>query len=1167
MHVIRCPSEPELLAFHLGTAPAETLDRVADHLDSCPRCEAALQALDACTDPVLAALRKPVPPEEAQGSNRRKEGADFHDPTAREHWPSLPGYEILAVLGKGGMGVVYRARHLRLNRLVALKRLRSQSGQELARSRAEAEALAQLQHPNIVQIFELVEHAGQAYLTMELVEGGSLGQRLAGKPQPPHRMAELLEMLARAVQYAHDRGIVHRDLNPSNVLLLSSHDPKGSVDGKAAPSVGSQRNEWVPKLTDFGIAKRLAVESGATQEGEILGTPSYMAPEQAGGRNREIGPATDIYSLGVIVYEMLTGRVPLLGPTTLDTLMLVRTEEPVPPRRLQPKVPRDLETICLKCLEKEPGRRYPSALALAEDLCCFQQGKPIRARPVGRLERMRKWVRRRPTVAALTLAVLALVLVVTVAAPLVAFREARLRGAADARALDARAAEARARQLADSENQLRRGALYQAYRARLVAAAAALSAHDVADAEHQLEAAPAELRGWEWRHLHSRLDDSSALIRLPDRRFSFLIGAPDRLRVGAFTAEGLRLTDLVGGEQEILPIETGRGRDFAATQTRRGLRVAVWNSSKTAFDLLDEAGHVLCRVEMPEAAEVTLVVVSPDGTQLATYGSKGAWSRLAVFDATSGRPAAVWNGHRDTTWLTFSPDGTRLASASEDRTARLWDPATGALLATCRGHTSKLVSVAFRPDGTRLVTTSADGTVRQWDAATGREVEPPYERHSDEVGAAVYSPDGQWVASASADRTIRVWRATGRQDVAILHGHTWSVTRVAFDPDGRRLASLSIDRVAGVAGDDTVRVWDVDPRATLPVLRGHTSFVYPVAFSPDGRWIASGGWDNTLRLWDARTGEACRPLDNGDLVKTLAFSPEGSRVVSARQDRLQVWEVATGRRRQELQVPRPDVVAVAFRPDGATLAALDSSGGATVFNAATGMVVARLRLNAGHDTKALAYSPNGRWLAGAGADETTVCLFDAHTYEPSAQFAGHEGMIRSVTFSPDSRRLASCSSDHTVRLWQIDSGACQVLSGHTDEVFAAAFHPDGTRLATAGRDRAVWLWDLATGQEVARLPGHTSYVWSLAFSPDGATLASGSGDFTVRLWDTAPLKLRYQARHEAEALRPEAERLVEQLFKKQRDATAVVAALWTEPTLGEPLRHAAFRALLRRQSP
>jgi WD40 repeat protein len=394
------------------------------------------------------------------------------------------------------------------------------------------------------------------------------------------------------------------------------------------------------------------------------------------------------------------------------------------------------------------------------------------------------------------------------------------------------------------------------------------------------------------------------------------------------------------------------------------------------------------------------------------------------------------------------------------------------------------------------------------------------------------------------------------------------VNAVAFVPGGRRLASVSIRTRLGSAPDDTIRGWEVDPRATLPVLGGHTSYVYPVAYSPDGHWIASGGWDNTLRLWDARTGEpACAPLDNGDLVKTLAFSPDGSRLVSARQDRLQVWEVATGRRLEEIQAPAPNILAVAFRPDGARLAALAGYGGATVFNAATGAVVARLRLGARHDTKALAYSPDGRWLAGASTDHKTVCLFDASTYELAAQFPGGDGVIRAVTFSPDSRRLASCSSDHTVRLWQIDSGECLVLRGHTDDVFAVAFHPEGRRLASAGRDRAVWLWDLERGEEVARLPGHTRYVWSLAFSPDGASLVSGSGDFTVRLWDTAPLRMRYQARREAEALRPEAERLVDSLWRQKHDPAEVVAALRADRALIEPLRQVALRAVLRRAQP
>jgi WD40 repeat protein len=864
-----------------------------------------------------------------------------------------------------------------------------------------------------------------------------------------------------------------------------------------------------------------------------------MAPEQAGGKRALVGPATDIYALGVVLYQLLTGQLPFEDDSTLEVLRAVANDEPVRPRRLQPSLPRDLEAITLHCLEKEPGRRYSTAQALAEDLGCFREGKQVVARPVGAVARLARACRRRPLVTSLV----ALLLV-------------SLLGGALGITWKWMEASANARQAIDEK----REAVFEAYRARIGAAVAALSVHDVADAARQLKEAPEELRDWEWRHLESRLDDSSAVIPVPAGSTSaFLIGAPNRLEAGVLTPAGLRLTDLEGGEPRTLPLGPGRPRFVSATQTRHGLRVAAWVGN-TPFSLLDEAGRVLCRVEIPETTS-RLLVVSPDGKRLACIWLKGKQEQLGVFDTTSGKRTAVCDGLIDTWALTFSPDGTRLASGGEDQTVRLWDVASGALLATCRGHTSKVVSIAFRPDGARLVTASADGTVRQWDAATGQEVEPPYDRHTAEVCTAAYNPDGQWVASAGADRTVRVWRAIGRQDVAVLHGHTGTVQEVAFAADGQRLASLSVEEGLIGQGDDTVRIWKVDPEATLPVLRGHTSYVYPVAFSPDGRWLASGGWDGKVRLWDGATGEAIAQLSHGDYVQGLAFSSAGRFLVtgSLGSDRLRVWDVATARVLRTIPGPGHSLI---VSPDGRRVAAWAQGPQLLVCDLRSGE---RLFAAAG---RPLAYSPDGRWLAIVGGeDESTVVLLDAQTHDTVARFRGHEKFVHSAAFSPDSRRLASCSQDHTVRLWQVDSGACQVLRGHTGEVFAAAFHPDGTRLATAGRDQAIWLWDLARGVEVARLPGHTSYVWSLAWSPDGTTLASGSGDSTVRLWDTEPLRTRYQARREAQTLRPEAERLVEQLWRQKKDPGEIAKALRADRTLSEPQRHAALRALMRKTTP
>jgi tetratricopeptide (TPR) repeat protein len=310
-------------------------------------------------------------------------------------WPTdLPDYHIVGELGKGGMGVVYKAVQLSLNRTVALKMLRAglyASPELLVRFRMEAEALASLQHPNIVQVYEVGQHAGCPYMTMEFLEGGSLDELLKGQPQPPPTTAELVETLARAMHCAHLRGIIHRDLKPANVLLAAS-----SLTSDAKPQAA-----LVPKITDFGLAKRLEQSEGQTAPGIVMGTPSYMAPEQALGRSRDVGPAADVYALGAILYEMLTGRPPFQGDTQLETMRKVVSEEPVAPRTLQPKVPRDLTTICMKCLQKQAARRFTSAEALADDLHRYLNGEPIHARRARTAERAGKWMKRHPAGTAL----------------------------------------------------------------------------------------------------------------------------------------------------------------------------------------------------------------------------------------------------------------------------------------------------------------------------------------------------------------------------------------------------------------------------------------------------------------------------------------------------------------------------------------------------------------------------------------------------------------------------------------------------------------------------------------------------------------------------------------------------------------------------------------------
>jgi tRNA A-37 threonylcarbamoyl transferase component Bud32 len=397
-----CLTPDELSAFHAGELPETVLQEVANHLEGCPHCEAAARALDGQTDSVAAAYRKSAlaaPP--AEPASAPTQGISEGPPAAPATWRSAPAasgplllprvgdHEILGELGRGGMGIVYKARHLKLNRVVALKMLLAgavRRGAGPKRFRTEAEAVARLQHPHIVQLFEFGEHEGDGpprpYFTMEFVEGGSLADRVAGRPQTPRQAAAWVEVLARAAHYAHGQGVVHRDLKPCNVLL--------TADGQ-------------PKICDFGVAKLLTGSDLKTLNGIVMGTAEYMAPEQASAGS--VGPAADVYALGAILYECLTGRPPFRGTTPWETLEQVTGEEPVPPSRLNAGVPRDLETVCLKCLEKDPKKRYASAAALADDLERFLADLPVRALLLGRRERLWRWCRRNPLATSLLLAV------------------------------------------------------------------------------------------------------------------------------------------------------------------------------------------------------------------------------------------------------------------------------------------------------------------------------------------------------------------------------------------------------------------------------------------------------------------------------------------------------------------------------------------------------------------------------------------------------------------------------------------------------------------------------------------------------------------------------------------------------------------------------------------